>query len=187
MLMRHLIILYSLFALTSLFHSPSLAVGPQGGQSVTSVPLKQIVKRPGTYKALGGKCSVSLEISGMGGDLTLIVDAPRVQGIRDITGIAWATQNLLVFTVSPIYGKPGVYLYHCTSKETKRIVSPKTIDKAYPDGADYFELQGIEERGGTVRFYYGQHVDSIDFSSFRTKDYLFQCQLDGTQFQKARN
>lgn len=75
-----------------------------------------------------------------------------------------------VFTTSPIYGHPGIFILNCKSGNVAQIVKPKNIDKSYPYGADYFELSKIEK--GKVFFYYSANVDQTDFNSFRSKKNL---------------
>lgn len=144
------------------------------------------VNRPGKYRAPGGKCQVSLQTSSMGGHLDLRRKAATVA--QDVTGIAWASQNILIYTVSPIYGKPGVYALDCKLGRIRRIFGPKTFNKAYPEGADYFELRGLRgsNSGTIIYFYYAEDVDKVDFNRFRIRDFLFQIRLDGKQFKKAQ-
>ena len=121
----------------------------------------------------------------MGGHTLLLLPskAPQRQVIEDVSGVAYLRNDSLVFTVSPIYGKPGIFIYDCMSKRKTRIVKPHTIDEAYPDGADYFELQDI--RDNKVYFYYAPDVDSTDFTIFRNKGSLYQVNTDGSGFRKV--
>lgn len=90
----------------------------------------------------------------------------------DVTGLLWVDEKSLLFSSSPIYGKPGIFEVMCGREQPalKMLVGPKNIRPAYPDGADYFELK--EARGRHVRFYYGADVDRIDFNDFRSEEYL---------------
>lgn len=147
-----------------------------------------VIDTAGEYTSPGGACHVTLEVAGMGGFLVLTSGEGRSEGmkVKDVTGIAWVNAHLLVYTVSPIYGVPGVYIYDCGSKKTKRIVAPKTLNKAYPDGADFFQLEGIVSgRRARAYFYYAADVDKIDFANFRTPPFLFQVCLDGKGFRPA--
>ena len=85
--------------------------------SVSSV---KVVDNFGVYPSPDGKCEASLEINEMGGFLTLSVSSKYNQGtiyeVDDITGMAWISASELVFTVSPIYGRPGIYLLNCNSR-----------------------------------------------------------------------
>ncbi len=146
----------------------------------------EVINQVGSYESFGGKCPIVLITSKIGGFIQLI---PSVQGdekhiVDDITGVGYLSDSLLVYTVSPVYGDPGVYLYDCISKSTNRIVNPRTLNKAYPNGSDYFELYGWREN--RILFYYAPDVDSIDFSSFRTHAFLYEVQLDGSQFKQSR-
>jgi len=155
-----------------------------------SLSMGHVVKREGVYASPNGKCEASLTINELGGFLSLTI---RRKGderdsclVDDITGIVWISENELIYTVSPIYGQPGVFLYDCNLFETKRIVGPRTINTAYPDGADYFELQSFSpDSSGRILFYYSPDVDLVDFGEFRKPNFLYQVCLDGTRFRKA--
>lgn len=158
--------------------------------AANSLSMGQVAKREGVYASPGGKCEASLTINELGGFLNLTIrrkgDERGSHVVNDITGIVWISENELLYTVSPIYGKPGVFLYDCNLFETKRIVGPRTINTAYPDGADYFELQAFSpDSGGRILFYYSPDVDSVDFGEFRKPKFLHQVCLDGTGFKKA--
>jgi hypothetical protein len=121
----------------------------------------------------------------MGGYSILSLGSKNVDTIHDVTGIAWATPNMLVYSVSPIYGKPGIYIYDCIGQASRQIVAPKNMNNAYPDGADYFELYGMD--GSKILFYYTNDVDSLDFSEFRNRSLLFGVNLDGSNFVRFKN
>jgi hypothetical protein len=68
----------------------------------------------------------------------------------------------------------------------KRIVAPRTTSKAYPDGADYFELQSVSlGRGPVAYFYYAPDVDKQDFENLKKPTNVFRVNLDGTGFRKV--
>lgn len=149
-----------------------------------------IVKYPGIFPSPNGKCEASLETNKMGGFLTLYVssksDKRNIQTTNDITGLVWISDDKLVYTVSPIYGRPGIFLFNCVSKKKKRILGPKTINKSYPAGADFFELEGFSSKANNViLFYYASDVDLVDFSKFRSKEFLYQVDLNGKGFKKV--
>ena len=107
---------------------------------------------------------------------------------KDVNGIVWSAHApTLFFTVSPIYGKPGIYMWSLPSKRPKRIFGPSTRTKDYPDGADFFELVGISESGARLLFLYDADVDRIDFHQFRNLDHLYSIGTDGSGFRKAKN
>ncbi len=161
-----------------------------GANTAQAIPRRdgqEPIKRPGTFSSPNGKCEASLKTSDRGGFLMLTTGQDGRISVNDVTGMIWAADRTLVYTTSPIYGKPGLYVFDCDSSHVKRIVSPGTITKAYPDGADYFELQGIS-RGdpAIVNFYYAPDVDKVDFNTFRAPANLFQVRLDGTNRKKAQ-
>ena len=161
--------------------SPSLK-----SESVVIIPQSGILHPSGVYESHKGNCIISLEVSEYGGYTNLVLPskAHQEQIINDVTAVAYLTNDSLVFTVSPIYGSPGIYIYDCVSKQEKRIVNPRTIDKAYPDGADYFELQELREN--RIYFFYAPDVDSKDFARFRSMDFLYEVHKDGSGFRKVR-
>jgi hypothetical protein len=143
-----------------------------------------IEKGPGIYFSPDSKCKASLLVNEQGGFLDLYIDGMIA---TDITGIAWINNNSLVFTVSPIYGKPGLFLFDCAARQKKQILGPKKYDKAYPAGSDYFELKDYKEsaQNTIIFFYYAPDVDAIDFKKFRTKEFLYQINLDATDLKKS--
>jgi hypothetical protein len=147
---------------------------------------REAIKRAGEFSSPDGTCLASLEPSDQGGFLVLTFPRGRNDRILDVTGIAWASDRVLVYTTSPLYGHPGIYLYNCGSRKTKQLVAPRTVVKAYPEGADYFELQRISINSPTIIYsYYAPDVDKEDFKNFRTVSHLFEVHLDGTGFKKV--
>ena len=133
------------------------------------------LKEQGSYQSPGKMCTAILKVSPQGGFLQLSVQTSMgklVHMADDVTGFLWADEKSLVFSSSPIYGKPGVFEVTCDRERPtlKILVGPKNINSAYPDGADYFELKEI--KGRSLRFFYGDDVDSIDFNDFRTEKNL---------------
>ncbi len=152
---------------------------------VTYVPTGNVFNKLGIYQPNGGKYQAHL-IHGEGDTTLLLVKYNGTsisEEVIDITGAAWLTDSYLIYTVSPIYGKPGVYSFNCVTREIKRLVIPKTIDAASPDGADYFELYSLSV--DKIYFYYSPDAGKTNFEEFRSKKYLFQCNLDGNQFKKS--
>lgn len=186
-MVRHLLFLtLALYFWWGIHPSVVYGTADSGSFAVTFVPLRHIVKGPGKYTPSEGLCLVSLEIHSMGGDLALSVPSERLKPIRDITGVAWVAKTLLIFSVGPIYGKPGIYTLDCNSSQATRIVAPKTFSKAYPDGSDYFELEGFSETdSNVVRFYYTSDVDSVDARRLRGNEFLYQTAIDGTDLKKV--
>jgi hypothetical protein len=132
--------------------------------------------RSGSLQSPNGRCKANLQVSVEGGFLVLSVTSPTARSaeLSDVTGIAWIDREMLIYTVSPIYGKPGLFLLDCRSMQTKRVIGPRSIGVSYPDGADYFELTGISGSSGKIYFYYSPDVDRTDFRVFRiTKNLCF--------------
>jgi hypothetical protein len=75
----------------------------------------------------------------------------------------------MVYSASPIYGKPGIFLATCAAAPVvKMIVAPVNADAAYPQGADYFEIRSVSN--GRVQYLYGADVDTTDFTKLRSTD-----------------
>ncbi len=146
----------------------------------------RVIARAGEFVSPNKKCRATLKTSSLGGFLVLTLGRKAGKRIDDVTGIAWVSGDTLVYTTSPSYGIPGVFAYSCDSNGIKRLAAPRTLSKAYPNGADYFELQGISSANPvTVYFYYAPDVDAMDTKNFKTPAYLFQVYLDGTGFKQA--
>jgi hypothetical protein len=146
-------------------------------------------RSPGTYASPDGRCHAALEVSTMGGFLSLSVDStsdvhPKYVS-DDVTGMLWTKENELIYSVSPIYGRPGIYVFDCTHFQNKRIALPSTFTETYPDGTDYFELKNYSSSGKKIFFYYAPDAEKVDFHRFRTDSSLFQIKLDGSEFGPA--
>lgn len=155
-------------------------------KQVTYVPVGKVVHEPGMFQPDKGKYQAELAVNDLGGFFVLSVTqmgTPIVEEIKDVTGISWITESFLIYSVSPIYGNPGIYILNCLTREIKRIIAPKNINAAYPNGADYFELLRLST--DKMFFFYSADVDSVDFRQFRSPKFLFQANLDGSEVTKA--
>jgi len=153
---------------------------------VTYVAIGEVAHKPGIFQPYKGEYLAELEVSSLGGFIVLSVmqkGAICLEEIKDVTGISWVTESLLIYSVSPIYGNPGVYIFNCITKETKRIVATKNINATYPKGADYFELYRLDR--DKIYFYYTSDVDSVNFNEFRSQPFLFQVNFDGSEVKKT--
>ena len=148
-------------------------------------PREAAINQIGRHKSPHGINEAILEVQ-LGDALRLILDRKRGKAVEDATGIAWMTDYVLVYSVSPIYGKPGIYKYDYQTGISDYVVEPKSIDSAYPDGADFFELQSIDSRKRQLFFYYGACADSIDFTVFQSPKYLFRVNLDGSEMVRMK-
>jgi hypothetical protein len=148
----------------------------------------------GKYPSLNGKCVASFHVHEMGGFnvLTITHKSADKNGndkftVNDVSGIVWFGKNELAYTTSPIYGKPGIFKFDCLKFKTHQLVSPRTYNKYYPDGIDFFELKSvINGDKGIIQFYYSPNVKETDFTIFRTNEFLYQVNMDGTGFKKVR-
>jgi len=169
--------------------SSILIVSSGSGLGAPQAQAGRTFSQIGRFPSPAGTCIASITVSDLGGFHELAIDknpnsrTKAISRVRDVTGMQWVTPRKLVYSTSPIYGKPGLYLFDCISTKTKRVVGPRTITKAYPDGADYFELySGASSSEEKIYFYYGPNVDEIDFGNFRRLQYLHSVRSDGTRF-----
>ncbi len=94
-----------------------------------------------------------------GGGLDLLIGVQRIRIASDVTAVAWIDSTRCVFTVSPVYGVPGIYEWRRQAGSSTRLVSPGRITKAYPDGADWFELVRVSRSARSLFF---KHVPDVD-------------------------
>lgn len=132
-----------------------------------------------------GECKYHEDIASLGGFKVLAVSfrGSKRPVVKDVTGVAEDGEDGIVYSVSPIYGRPGLFRIDCKTGRRHVLVKPKTLSKSYPHGADYFELLSLGE--GRVSFYYAPDLDETDFNSFRTRKNLFEVRLDGTNLRHA--
>jgi hypothetical protein len=128
--------------------------------------------QPGTLVSPNGACQVEVAISGMGGATELTPKGRKNPVARDITGALWRGPTKLVYSVSPIYGRPGLFEFDCKAGAVKTLVEPANKSRAYPDGADYFELVRVDSGRNEACYYYAADVDSADFETFRAPNNL---------------
>jgi hypothetical protein len=147
----------------------------------------EVIKEPGEFASPDGKCRATLKISSMGGFLALTLDKQPNHEVDDVTGMLWVSGGNLVYTTSPIYGTPGVWVYDCGSNRTREIVKARTFSKAYPDGEDYFQLKVVSMAApATIYFYYLPDVDALEEKSIESPNFLFRARMDGTGFSKVQ-
>lgn len=162
----------------------SLLAAPQ---TKSDTGISQPIKRAGDFASPNGKCRATLTVSSMGGFLILTLSKEVKRPVNDVTGMLWTSDDTLIYTTSPVYGRPGVYAYDCGLNHTRRIVPPRTFSKAYPDGADYFQLSGVSSGSPPIAyFYYAHDVDAMDLKGIESPNFLFQVQMNGADFKKVQ-
>jgi hypothetical protein len=116
-----------------------------------------------------GACEVTTATSGMGGakELSLRRGSSSIPVAKDVTAMLWRSPNHLLYSVSPVYGIPGLFELDCKTSKSKTIVAAAVKDRAYPDGADYFELVSVDSLKSEACYYYSAHVDQTKFDTFR--------------------
>ncbi len=135
----------------------------------------------GTFPSPTGRCSVTVSVSAMGG--FKVLELSLASNVEDVTGLYWISASELAYSVSPVYGRPGIYIYDCQHKQSHRIVRPKHIDAQYPRGADYFELSN--SKNGVIYYFYAPNVDDVDFANFRSEQFLYRVNQDGSRRQRV--
>ena len=131
----------------------------------------EAISKPGIFTSKPGEvCTAALKVSPQGGFKQLFLgrDRDHLSHIADdVTAILWVSPNSLVYSVSPIYGHPGIFLVTCDSDhKVSTLVAPEHKDAGYPEGSDYFEVQSIG--GLEVRYHYGADVEKIDFAHWHS-------------------
>jgi len=115
-----------------------------------------------------------------GSRLRLSLPGRHGRAIEDVTGVAWLAEDSLVFSVSPLFGTPGVFLCEVSRGRVTTLVHPSSFTRAFPDGADYFEVVAVR-RGAAARivFRHAADVDRMDFGSYWTASNLREVDAAG--------
>ena len=153
---------FAICALFGLLPYVAAGAGPEGGSLQT-----------GQHRSPGGACEVRISVSAENGAHELFLVRPKSALVtEDLSGAMWRDANTLVYSVSPIYGRPGLFALDCRTAHSRTIVAAVTKDKGYPDGADYFELVSVDQKKQEACFNYSPDVDSPDFEGFRTPEHI---------------
>ena len=131
--------------------------------------------KPGKYLSENKEFQFELSVSGMGGFLIMSagpVNQEPKTNIDDASGVVWLSENEIVYSVSQIYGRPGIFLLDCRTGKIKVLVKPETFSKYSPDGADYFELKGLSVSKREILYFYSKDIEKTDFENFRTESNL---------------
>jgi hypothetical protein len=96
-------------------------------------------------------CTARISIASTGGgkQLSVVYKGSAPGSVADdITAMAWLSPERLVYTGSPIYGTPGLFLVECDGAGLRAVplVAARTRNSAYPNGADFFELKSVNGR-----------------------------------------
>ncbi|NJD87715.1 MAG: hypothetical protein FIB05_06860 [Betaproteobacteria bacterium] len=106
-----------------------------------------------------GDCTCFVhEIEGTGARAVKMVGKHgKVRKLRDILEMGWV-DGKLVAAVSPIYSRPGIYLWNCEDNSLRVLVPATNKNRAWPDGADFFRLLRVEN--GVLEYEHAPDVDS---------------------------
>lgn len=119
----------------------------------------------------------------MGGFLQLHLPSKPARVVNDVTGALFVSPRRVIYTVSPIYGRPGLFVFDCASRRVRRLVGPRTFHRTSPEGADYFELAG--QKDDRIFFYYVADVDRFDFARLHEPDRLYFTDLSGSPMRRS--
>lgn len=123
----------------------------------------------GQTQQIGGSCKFDLEI-GTGDQIELLIFNHLDNTSRkfsDVNGVLILDDRTMIFSVSPVYGKPGIYRYDCNiGAPPALMVHPELVTVEYPDGTDYFKLKQFDNANRILEYYYAPNVDDIDFLNF---------------------
>ena len=107
-------------------------------------PGMTITKKTGLFMIDSSCNKFVLNISDMGGFIILRTINEKPLIVDDITAIAILEKSKLLYSVSPIYGKPGIFLFDFKLNNNKRIVKPSFFKDGFSDGTDYFEIYKLD-------------------------------------------
>ena len=138
---------------------------PEDGKVKAIIPINTV----GEYFSKNHSCYFEIYSHENGGFNVLSIRLDKqtpLMEVADITGVIWDSPNKLIYSVSPIYGFPGIFIFDCSDKQSRTIVKAINTDQAYPEGADYFELLQLEDN--KLLYYYAKDIDEVDFRTFRS-------------------
>ena len=95
-------------------------------------------------------------------------DSPVLSFTAGINDLYWLPRSDgIVYAVASVYDAPGIFIRRIGSDEVTTVVGPRIKNSAYPDGADWIRLCGVEKVGSAtwIRFARFGDVDKIDFEN----------------------
>src|SRR6266487_563318 len=132
--------------------------------SVRTIPLNTIVTTCGTYRISGGTCSLSLAPSWLSEAKVLRLHASDRDSVTDVTAVVWVSKSTIVYSVSPIYGDPGIYIRRCDGGRPRRVAGNRKRGAGRAQSNAYYALTKI--RKGTasglarVEYWFKSDVDT---------------------------
>jgi hypothetical protein len=108
-----------------------------------------------------------VSIDPMGGQKILRVRKMSQQVVMDfvagdVTAYYWEKEkDILYCSTSAVYGKPEIIAFDAVNGKKKQILGPTRFYKGYPDGADYYKIEKIEEN-----YIFYTHSADIDADSY---------------------
>lgn len=157
---------------------------------LTVVKLGEALTSHGRFALQENACIVNTEINGMGGSLDLTVEKTdkKILGpVIDISAWGWISEDELIFSVLPVYGKPGLFKFSCREEKLQKLVAAKTITKTSPDGTDFFWLQRLDPKNLLIYYYYHPDLDAVPpKQNLRTDKNLYVIDKDGKTNSKVK-
>jgi len=103
-------------------------------------------------------------IASMGGykTATIFKHDKAIFEVKDVTAFFWVSNTAIIYSVSPIYGLPGIFIFDTGTQKISRVVCPKVFGQGYPNGADYFVLSSHNESDGTITFWHSPNVELMN-------------------------
>jgi hypothetical protein len=100
--------------------------------------------RDTTVTSSPGWPAFRLDTMPLGGALQLSIGDPGRVVAADVTALVWVDSTRCLYSVSPVYGAPGVFEWSTRWSQPCRLVGPRNKSAAYPAGADWFQLEGYD-------------------------------------------
>lgn len=177
--------------ITLLVLSFSLLCSTSYSNELTTVKLGEVVAlHYGRFTLQENACIVNIEVNGMGGSLDLTVEKTnkKILGpVIDAPAFGWISENDLIFSVSSVYGKPGLFKFSCREEKLQKLVAAKTIIETYSDGADFFWLQRLDPKKLLIYYYYHPDPDAVPpKQDLRNDKNLYVIDNDGKNFAKVK-
>lgn len=125
----------------------------------------------GSVVYANGKCEILESISSSGGYRILQIDKIKLDDVVSFKEL----DNKIFYATSPIYGKSEIGLIDCKNHSRAQIVAPQNLNKAYPDGADFFRIKEVSKEKNNsykISYFYIADVDSKDFKNLENQKNL---------------
>lgn len=149
--------------------APALAAAPSQGSRHFAVPAKT---DPGKYPSDNQECVAEVTEADIGGFQVLTVTRnmnPELS-VNGVNGVAWLPGNVLAYSISGLFGDPGIYVFNCIKGHAKILVGK----------GEYFQLLGASSgKDATLYFFYSGDV------ARRHGGAIYKVKVDGSGLAKT--